>query len=68
MGHGRVNLPVGGGSCKALGSLLARQRERADISAGKESADDISPRDRQIEVRRVRLVVVNREAQWARAA
>ena len=45
-----------------------RQTERADISAGEECPDDVSPCDRQIEMRWVRLVVVNRDAQRARAA
>ena len=39
-----------------------RQSEQADISAGEKRSDDIAARDRQIQMRRVRLVVMNRDA------
>jgi hypothetical protein len=45
-----------------------RQPERADIPAGEKSPDDIAARDRQIEMRRVRFVVMNRDARRTRTA
>src|SRR5512145_2125098 len=49
-------------------TLSVRQAERADVAAGEKSSDDVAAGDRQIEMRRVRLVVMNGYAQWSRAA
>jgi hypothetical protein len=45
-----------------------RQTERTDISTGKECADNIAAGNWEIEVRRVGLVVVDRDARGAWAA
>ena len=45
-----------------------RQAKRADIATGKESADQVTARDRQVQVRRVRFIVMDGDSRWARAA
>jgi hypothetical protein len=50
------------------GCFSTGESKGADISAGKESADQIASGDRQVQVRRVRLVVVNGNPGRARAA
>src|SRR5713226_1343564 len=47
---------------------LMRQAERADIATGKESADQVTARDRHIQVRRVRFIVMDGDPRRAWAA